>query len=346
MEFLGQHATNSNGRMMLEFAEKWNLVMLNVDDRCEGVYTRVQGEERTVLDYCLVDEAMYGKFCGMEIDEGKELFDLSDHCLVRVHFRLGIQREGDKVGRNRTFYKINDRNRMQRFVGEVEEKFEEEADMSVTEMEDQIRGAADKHLKCSVNGGRNNGKNKKIEQPWMNEAIKGEIKKRRELNRNKRLEEGEAYERAWQLYKHQKELTKRLVKEEKMKYERRLASEIRESRDQRNMWDKLKKLRGEGTGKQRTDLYGSDGQKVELQREGVEMTEYWKTVYQKEVNKIPEIWNEERAAEYRERRRVGMAQRELQVENGVSTLRLVAGGGGWRCGWMMWNLRGRIWRGE
>ena len=69
---LGDHETNVNGVRLLNFGEKHGLVILNADDKCEGVYTRVQGETRSVLDYYLVNEGMYrSPFERLRIDEGE-----------------------------------------------------------------------------------------------------------------------------------------------------------------------------------------------------------------------------------------------------------------------------------
>ena len=69
--FLGDYETNVNGVRLLNFGEKRGLVILNADDKCEGVYTRVQGETRSVLNYYLVNEGMYRRFERLQIDEGE-----------------------------------------------------------------------------------------------------------------------------------------------------------------------------------------------------------------------------------------------------------------------------------
>ena len=82
--FIGEHDLNRNGQMMLDFMERWNLVMLNADSRCEGKYTRVQGNERSIIDYALVDENIYTRFESMKVDEEKNNYDLSDHCYIEL----------------------------------------------------------------------------------------------------------------------------------------------------------------------------------------------------------------------------------------------------------------------
>ena len=86
--FLGRQELNYNGKLLMEFVEKWNLIMLNADDRCEGEVTRRQRGEESVLDFILVSSNVYEKYRGMYIDENKTKFDLSDHCLLMVELEL------------------------------------------------------------------------------------------------------------------------------------------------------------------------------------------------------------------------------------------------------------------
>ena len=51
VEFLGEQ-NNYGGEMLLEFAERWGLVIL-ICDRCRGVYTRSVRNE-SVIDYIIV----------------------------------------------------------------------------------------------------------------------------------------------------------------------------------------------------------------------------------------------------------------------------------------------------
>ena len=108
--------------MMLEFAERWNLVVLNADERCEGVSTRVQGNERSVIDFYLVNERMYGMFERMKVDEHKEMFDMSDHCYLEAGFGVEGERMNSKVNEYewREYFKVKDGNAMGNFVKGVE----------------------------------------------------------------------------------------------------------------------------------------------------------------------------------------------------------------------------------
>jgi len=80
-----------NGKMI----EKWildkNLYHLNNDKKCRGKYTYGRKGARSAVDHILVNDEMYNKFIGMNIDEtGKEI-SFSDHNLQRAWFKLGYK---------------------------------------------------------------------------------------------------------------------------------------------------------------------------------------------------------------------------------------------------------------
>ena len=65
---------------------------LNCDVRCRGVYTRSERNERSVIDYIMVNEYMYRYFKLMEIDGEKVLYDLSDHVFVFIELTVTEER--------------------------------------------------------------------------------------------------------------------------------------------------------------------------------------------------------------------------------------------------------------
>ena len=91
---------DENGKMILEWIEKYKLIMLNLEDRCEGIYTRIRGEQKTTIDYVLVNDRVYEDFRHMHIDEEKEIIDGSDHTLITVD--LEVQKS---MGKNKTRWK-------------------------------------------------------------------------------------------------------------------------------------------------------------------------------------------------------------------------------------------------
>ena len=86
--FIGEQELNYNGRIMLDFIDRWNLIMLNADDRCVGVVTRKQRGEESVLDYILISRTVYDGFGGMVVDENKLKFDLSEDWLLTVDLEM------------------------------------------------------------------------------------------------------------------------------------------------------------------------------------------------------------------------------------------------------------------
>ena len=82
--------TDSNGKMVEEWTEKFNLHHLNQSEKCIGVYTfNKKGGKKSAIDHILVNGRLMENFKGMLIDENKEELNISDHCLVRAWFNIG-----------------------------------------------------------------------------------------------------------------------------------------------------------------------------------------------------------------------------------------------------------------
>ena len=69
--------------MIKEWMEDRDLILLNGDDKCEGTYTwgRFSGEEReqrSAIDMVLMNEKMYERCRGMNIDEGQDIIKFSE----------------------------------------------------------------------------------------------------------------------------------------------------------------------------------------------------------------------------------------------------------------------------
>ena len=54
---------------------------MNSEAKCRGAYTRIERYYKNVIDYILVNEAMYKHYDSMKIDEDKLLYDLSTICM-------------------------------------------------------------------------------------------------------------------------------------------------------------------------------------------------------------------------------------------------------------------------
>ena len=307
--FLGDQGVNRNGSMLLDFVDKWNLMLLNADDECKGLYTRVQGEERSVIDYYLVNEKMYDKFESMKIDDNKIEYDLSDHCYISVKFVVKKEERDkrDEITERREYYRVKDPECMRKFVERLEAKFETSEDMNVNGMENIIKETADECLKKPLKIKKSRKDGKILEQKWINEEIRREIKKRKRLNREKRGMVGEEYKRTFETYRRQKEKVKQLVRIAKTEYERKTAEEIRLNKSGEKMWNMIDKLRGkEKTNKTKRKLYDLNGNEIKVEMEGEEMMKYWIKLYQRDENRVRSVWNEDRLNEYRREREIGI----------------------------------------
>ena len=186
--FLGPQELNLNGKLLLDFVEKQNLIMLNADDKCEGEITRLQRGEMSVLDYIMVSREMYNCFRGMRIDEDKGSFDLSDHCLLEITIEIeegiGIQQENKEECVE--YYRLNNLELRDEFIKEMEvdigKRREENGQLDIINFEESIYENAENILKKTIK--RSIEKKKGIVEPiWITEDIRQDIKKKREYNK-------------------------------------------------------------------------------------------------------------------------------------------------------------------
>ena len=80
----GEEVVNVNGRKMMKLVKRNCMWVANSSDRCEGKWTRVQGNRRSVIDYVIIDSRMKGKCRRVCVEEMKGgLYDShTDHKLV------------------------------------------------------------------------------------------------------------------------------------------------------------------------------------------------------------------------------------------------------------------------
>ena len=60
------------GTLLLKMAKQERLTILNTTEICEGLWTRTEGESRSVIDYILTDEDSAEGVKSMMVDENKE----------------------------------------------------------------------------------------------------------------------------------------------------------------------------------------------------------------------------------------------------------------------------------
>ena len=88
----GTQSIDHNGKMLQEWLNNQDLIMLNYDNRCKGEITWKRGKQKSTIDYIMVNEIMYDQFIDMNIDEEEEIFERSDHNLLTARFQIKRQK--------------------------------------------------------------------------------------------------------------------------------------------------------------------------------------------------------------------------------------------------------------
>ena len=124
--YIGYQEENENGKLINEFMSENDLILMNCDEKCEGLYTWERQEMKSVIDLIFTNMRGYGKIKKIKIDEQRERVDLSDHCLIEVqlkgkhmdkaNWRLGEIREGYSRKKEKLLI----------FSNKIEEKIREE----------------------------------------------------------------------------------------------------------------------------------------------------------------------------------------------------------------------------
>ena len=101
---LGPHETDFNGKMILEWLSTYNLTLLNMDDKCKGTTTWIKDykNQESTVDFVLVNNNLYKKFVGMNIDEEKDEIDISDHHLITL--TLNFENNNNKFNKKTIYY--------------------------------------------------------------------------------------------------------------------------------------------------------------------------------------------------------------------------------------------------
>ena len=221
--YIGYQEENENGKLINEFMSENDLILMNCDEKCEGLYTWERQEMKSVIDLIFTNMRGYGKIKKIKIDEQRERVDLSDHCLIEVqlkgkhmdkaNWRLGEIREGYSRKKEKLLI----------FSNKIEEKIREEGIGIALERINRImKETAEEELKIKYKS-RIDEKERE-EPPWFKKEIKKEIAERRNLNKiHRRSVEVDSKEEAWKKYKEQKDKVKVLIRIEMEKYESGIA---------------------------------------------------------------------------------------------------------------------------
>ena len=239
--------TDKNGKMILDWIENYDLILLNTDQRCEGVFTRIRNEQKTTIDYVLVNREMYDKFEKMHIDEEKEIIPESDHNLLSVTFRTNDKQILKKAKwHTNTYYSMKEAD-LKTFTTELKNKWENTENKNMQERLKDIEEIAEKNLKRVAR--RKIGGEKKFriaDKIWMNDEIRNEMKLKSQLNRRKRY--GKNHKEKEQLMKkwiNKKNHVQKLIRDAKSKYEIDMTKKMKEKSNRgKDVWKNINKISG------------------------------------------------------------------------------------------------------
>ena len=159
----------TGGRLLTKLLKKYKLKMVNADCCCEGLWTRIEGASRSVLDYVIVFEDDIHLVEKMQIDEEKDITpyyvekcggevirQYTDHCMITTMMKMNCQ-----VERSRTYAMVLDEKGYQKF----KEKLEEEKVSKILE-EGDIRQTYPEWSKKVMELKKSCSKRVKIQKKW------------------------------------------------------------------------------------------------------------------------------------------------------------------------------------
>ena len=178
------------------------------------LHVRKMELEVLAIDFALCNKNLYNLYNKMEIDEDKNIFSLSDHCLIEINFLLNVH-SSEKCKKIETVEYYDTRNILKdTFVSEFLDSTWDNIDMKV--YDDNSNKCADKVLKKYS---RRLKENNKPQAKWFTNEMKESIKKRKHYNRQARNATNENEKSKFkELYKRQKSEVSLMIREAIRKY--------------------------------------------------------------------------------------------------------------------------------
>ena len=128
IDMLGYQKQDENGRVVVELINDFGLSLLNLDEACQGMYTWGRLEQKSAIDFVLVNKKAYENFQSLHIDESREILDISDHCTLTSRFRIPTEKVNFKRGKTicKTYYKTDEES-LEQFSDEMQRRLREKA---------------------------------------------------------------------------------------------------------------------------------------------------------------------------------------------------------------------------
>ena len=209
-----------------------NLILLNFDSRCKGTYTWQRGEQKSAIDLIMVNQCGYEKFEEMEINKKKEIYDLSDHCMVRLSLKMKKNKQKREKEQTVEKYRLSQGRMNNYYIKEVKYRLTEKEDIARYNDNKVMKESTEKHLKVTIRIIK--GKAEEKDKTWMTEQVKKKIKKRRALNRQKRNKR----RRKTDLGKVQR------TKDKSERTGKKIVEEIEQNKGGKEPWKNIRKISG------------------------------------------------------------------------------------------------------
>ena len=183
-EIIGKQKLNRNGKRVLSFGERYNLTLLNLDEKCTGEVTWEQNEKQSVIDFVLRNENMYANFMKMNIDDHWDILKISDHNLISVEFQFTKITKYEKNEQKYISFNKKCEYAIEKYVEYIENNIEE--NLNINTFNKILKDAETNYLKLTVK--KKIKLNNDIEPMWINNEIKKEIAKKIIINEERRRE--------------------------------------------------------------------------------------------------------------------------------------------------------------
>ena len=296
---LGSQQEDENGRRVKQIVTEHNLSIMNLDDRCKGEHTWHRGEQKSVIDFIIINKEMMEFYQEMTVDEEQHKWDISDHNLLEIIFKWNTNIIRNKENKNEvTWYWKFEEETLEEYIREIETRLDQKRVDNIEELNGMIREVADAKMRRQYI--RKKNKKGSTEPPWITKEIKEGIKERRKINRERRNETDPVKkEELWVKYLEKKMEVKEEIRNKIREYERSVSEEIKQNKNK--MWENIRKLKGE-TKKRDTEMYSDTGEKLNEEEQRAEIKQYWTEIYCKHDNHIENSWNDNQKELYRETR--------------------------------------------
>ena len=145
--FLGSQQCDENRQMLLNWLDDYNLILLKSNPNCAGETTCSRRDQKSSIDFVLVNQKLYQNFYSMNIDEDNSAFDLSDHHMIEIQFQIPFkQKEKQKVTEVVSYLKISE-DTTEDFKQMLEAHLKEKPSANIEELNTNMKHIADKVMR-------------------------------------------------------------------------------------------------------------------------------------------------------------------------------------------------------